>query len=114
MTAPSRSRSISKEFNVERYPARGDLVALADEERAVQSEGRHGIGRSKLPARIDRLNDLETVRDPIDTAESAASSIPGSGRRGNSKDDLGLDPRLGRPASENSPRPVGKSVTVSS
>ena len=75
---------------------RADVVALADEERAVEAEGGGGLGTAEPPAGIDRLDDLEAVGDPVDAVEEVVLVHARLGGGREMEHDLRLDARLGK------------------
>ena len=73
MCRPSQRRSMSKRASFACHsPARArDRVARPDQQRGVHAVGGDGIGGAELPLRIDRLHDLESVRDPFEAGRAA-------------------------------------------
>jgi hypothetical protein len=66
-----------------------------EQQRAVQAIGDDGVGGRELPARKDRLHDLEALCHPVDAAEQRRLIHVGGGRVGKAEHDLRLDARLG-------------------
>src|SRR5437764_12976213 len=60
----------------------------------MQCEVGDGVGGGETPAGKTSVNDLETVRDPVDAAGELAEAHAGGGRFGESEHDLGLEPGL--------------------
>lgn len=72
----------------------GDRDPRPDDERAVQCEGGDRVGGREPPAREGTLDDLESLRDPVDAGEQRPFVAGGRWRAGEVQLDLGLDARL--------------------
>src|ERR1700738_1970046 len=62
-----------------------------NQEGTVQAEPRDRVGRGKLPPRKDRLDDFETVCNPVDVGQQCSFVHARSWRGGKLENDLRLD-----------------------
>src|SRR5215813_735489 len=75
--------------------AEAGRMAWREQQSAVQAIDDDGVGGRELPARKNRVNDLEALCHPVDAAEQRRLVHLGGGRGGKAEHDLGLDARLG-------------------
>jgi hypothetical protein len=73
-------------------------MSRPDQQRAMHSIGGDGIGGAELPARKDRLDDLESMGNPVQAGHQGGFVHLGSRCMRETKDDLRLDPRLAQSA----------------
>ena len=73
-------------------------MPLPEQERTVNSVGRDGISRRECPTRKYRANNLERMRDPIDTLDQLFVVHGCAGGACEVEHNFGLDAWLGKQA----------------
>ena len=71
--------------------AQSDLVSRPDQQRTMQAVRGDRVGGGELPLRKNRLNDFESMRDPIHAGQQRGLIHLRKGRAGKTEYNLGLD-----------------------
>jgi hypothetical protein len=78
------------------FPSTGSWMTLPNQQRDMNSLSCNSVWWLKCPAREDRLNNLEAVRDPVDAPKQSFVSHVGMWRARELEHDLGLNAGLGK------------------